>query len=874
VHLGNNVAIESTQILKAMSVLVVTFLVCFAHGTSEGSSSQLMSEVSLKTMEQVFLRSEKAHATSMEQIMSSMSSEKAWHVLEKNNLTTPALIELSQAHGKQSNLRKAATAPTGYAAVEGARKMLNEMIWVSMSKYDAEIAKCTAYYADQCAAMQACRGQIAASNYVAANSRAKILGAQSTINQMQSDVPAKKQELSKHKIKCADEKKNARARLAIVQGDIAVLTSILKMTDCKSTFVQMEKLSLRHCQDPCTKKSFIMFSQDGLEKKVSKLQSSLSHGLMQDTFKDLFQGIESINSLSLMQLDAQQTPFANKTNFSNPPIPRTMIPRDPCTDAKAGAPSSRQMAKGKGKCSLAKSPDCPRIQERFLLIQSGIKDEAENLLEEIAFMEENCKAVTDTLEAQIQDDLNRQNQAELDLADGTKMEADAGETARQTAREHDQLNGDLKRQMKTCSKNYVNSESELCALKKIRGELYKKLKGGYTAFFQDCVVSKWDPEECSKKCAGGEQKLSRNVMTHPNKGAKCLPLTALKKCNLQPCPVDCMLASWTGWSKCSAQCGGGVQQRLRDVTVAMKNGGRPCDATSQTRACNGQACEKDCELGRWTPWGQCSKDCDGGTQKRQKFIREQAEGEGKCPGRWSSKRLQYKKCNMNRCALEVGAKTLTCKQELDVILLLDGSGSLRQAGWDAEIKTAQLFVDSFASTGAQAQLAVILYSGPRTWGGVYKCFGKNTQKVDLETTCKIKTVTHFTSDMAAVKTKIKALVWPKGSTLTSLALLSAYSELTLGRKHAKSIVVAITDGRPLSYRATGLASRYIRKKARLVWVPVTSNAPLWRIRRWATRRWQENVVAVKTFADLEKPDLVTHLIANICPKPIAYAKYY
>jgi len=229
---------------------------------------------------------------------------------------------------------------------------------------------------------------------------------------------------------------------------------------------------------------------------------------------------------------------------------------------------------------------------------------------------------------------------------------------------------------------------------------------------------------------------------------------------------------------------------------------------------------------------------------------------------------------MNRCALEVGAKTLTCKQELDVILLLDGSGSLRQAGWDAEIKTAQLFVDSFASTGAQAQLAVILYSGPRTWGGVYKCFGKNTQKVDLETTCKIKTVTHFTSDMAAVKTKIKALVWPKGSTLTSLALLSAYSELTLGRKHAKSIVVAITDGRPLSYRATGLASRYIRKKARLVWVPVTSNAPLWRIRRWATRRWQENVVAVKTFADLEKPDLVTHLIANICPKPIAYAKYY
>merc|ERR1719399_971045 len=112
------------------------------------------------------------------------------------------------------------------------------------------------------------------------------------------------------------------------------------------------------------------------------------------------------------------------------------------------------------------------------------------------------------------------------------MEADAGENARQTAKQNEELNGDLKKQMKTCSQNYINYESELCALRKIRGELYKKLKGGYVAFFQDCVVSKWDPDECSKKCGGGEQKLTRNVLTHPQKGDECLPLTALKKCNV------------------------------------------------------------------------------------------------------------------------------------------------------------------------------------------------------------------------------------------------------------------------------------------------------------------------------------------------------
>jgi len=207
-----------------------------------------------------------------------------------------------------------------------------------------------------------------------------------------------------------------------------------------------------------------------------------------------------------------------------------------------------------------------------------------------------------------------------------------------------------------------------------------------------------------------------------------------------------------------------------------------------------------------------------------------------------------------------------CKEKLDIVFLLDGSGSLGAKGWKAEMKAAQTFVDVFSGTGAQANMAVILYSGPRTWGGVYKCFGRNRARVDQEKVCKIKTVTHFTNDMKKVKKQVAGLTWPKGGTLTSLALMRAKSELSLGRKDAKSIVVVITDGRPLSYRATWYASRYVRKFARLVWVPVTRYAPLRRIKRWATRRWQENVVVVKTFADLEKVDKINSVVANICPK--------
>jgi Mg-chelatase subunit ChlD len=208
---------------------------------------------------------------------------------------------------------------------------------------------------------------------------------------------------------------------------------------------------------------------------------------------------------------------------------------------------------------------------------------------------------------------------------------------------------------------------------------------------------------------------------------------------------------------------------------------------------------------------------------------------------------------------------MTCNKTLDVVLLIDGSGSLGQTGWDAEKKAAALFVDSFINGGADTQMALILFSGPSTWGGVFQCIGASSTTVSLPTVCKVTTETHFTKDLATVKTDIQNLNWPQGSTLTSVALMAAKAELSLGRSDAHSIIIVFTDGRPLSRRKTFQAAREVREAARLVWVPVTQFAPLSDIKKWATRRWQENVVVVKTFEDLEKPWVVTQIIANICP---------
>merc|ERR1740117_408831 len=233
-------------------------------------------------MGEVFFRSEAAHMQSLTSIMNGMSPTKAKQVLEKSNMATPALMQATDlALGKNNiHLRKQ---PKGYSGIDGARKLLNDMIYESMTKYDAEIAKGTEYYSLQCAAMEACRGQIAASNYIAANSRMLILDSQATINKCEIDIPTMKLELKQHNLKCKHELLKLNTRLKIVMGDIAVMTMILEMTDCEKKLLQMKSFALLHCTDQCTKKSFIEFNHDGLQKKVAQL----SHLLLQTIVVEL-----------------------------------------------------------------------------------------------------------------------------------------------------------------------------------------------------------------------------------------------------------------------------------------------------------------------------------------------------------------------------------------------------------------------------------------------------------------------------------------------------------------------------------------------------------------------------------------------------------
>jgi len=807
---------------------------------------------SIAEMASVFKRSDDAHVHSMDEISASLTLPKAMDVLSHSSFSK----RIASLLGSGKNLRSSnINVANGFGGLDGARKLLNDMIYESMEKYDKEIAKCTDYYAKQCALMEVARGQISSANFIAASSRGLILDAQYNIEKTKVSIPETKQELKDHNANCKSELKALNKKLKAVMGDIAVMTMILKMSDCdaKKLLQQDGKMQLLRCEDQCTKKHFVTFSGSELQSQVNQLHA-------QDRLAEIFSDLEDDDD----EPDWSLLQNKSKTSFNNPPVPRTKVPANPCTDPNKGAPSAED--KRAAKCTLKKSPQCYKLQGRFLQIQAEIADQRDELMEQIQNREDECAEIKKSLETSIENDKSLLSSSQTKLAQATEKEASAGETGRQVAKENEGYNNDLVKQMKICSTNYINFETELCALRKIRGDLFKKMKPGHPGFFQDCELSKWTPEACTKKCEKGEQKLIRSVLQHPNGGSKCLPLTAKKACNHQPCPVDCVLKQWGGWSKCSSKCGGGLANRVRDVTTPMAHDGKPCGELTESKQCNVEACEKDCVLHEWTKWTACTKDCDGGTNKRVRMVKEPSEGSGKCAGQWEKARLEYKPCAQHRCKVPAG-EVLKCNKTLDVVLLLDGTPKSGKSGWKAEVTAATQLVGAFTGPGitAKPSIALIHYTGPRTWSGVSKCTGKSTKKVDMEKVCKITLVQHFTEDMKKVKAKINGMSFTPGSKLLSLALMTVKAELALGRKTARTVVIVFIDGHPLSYRKTKLTSREIRKKARLVYVPTVKFSPLADLKKWASRRWQENIVKAADEKELAKPDTGTHIIANICP---------
>jgi len=165
---------------------------------------------------------------------------------------------------------------------------------------------------------------------------------------------------------------------------------------------------------------------------------------------------------------------------------------------------------------------------------------------------------------------------------------------------------------------------------------------------QDCKVSQWTPMyECSKTCGGGIQVYRRIIVKGAvMNGAACPGLLRQEACNTAACPVDCVVAPFGMWSKCTTACGGGSSKRTRTVVAEAQFGGRKCPHLAMTKQCNNHACPKPCQVAAWSKWStKCSRSCGSGVIFRKRQVQVPPELGGKpCPAL-----VDYLHCNTKAC---------------------------------------------------------------------------------------------------------------------------------------------------------------------------------------------------------------------------------
>ncbi|XP_023931784.1 uncharacterized protein LOC106153735 isoform X3 [Lingula anatina] len=157
---------------------------------------------------------------------------------------------------------------------------------------------------------------------------------------------------------------------------------------------------------------------------------------------------------------------------------------------------------------------------------------------------------------------------------------------------------------------------------------------------------------CSVTCGIGQQSRAR-VCDNPapaNGGTTC-PGNRIdtQNCSITGCPADGNWGSWTPWSSCPVTCGGGTQTRTRQCdNPAPSNGGNPCFGSgSESQQCNTQGCPVNGNWGSWSSWTTCPVNCGGGSQARTRSCSNPAPSNGgaSCPG----ERTQFQQCNTQAC---------------------------------------------------------------------------------------------------------------------------------------------------------------------------------------------------------------------------------
>jgi len=528
-------------------------------------------------------------------------------------------------------------------------------------------------------------------------------------------------------------------------------------------------------------------------------------------------------------------------------------------------------------CNPDATPDCALLHDKLSLMWGEFKDTVDELTMEMMENEMTFEEVKDNFNGQIR--LLAKSKARFAqlLAEArANLAADRSEM-----KSKDQQKSKLDRQyyayMKKCKKRIQwIMYQDMCAIKIVRNAVMENSTVCPSDKIQDCSMDAWIPEQCSVSCddscdpsdpfkCGGWQKMTRSTIV-PNDecGIKCPVSEKFKRCGQYKCPVNCAMSMWSGWSKCTAECEGGLQGHTRDIRMKPKNGGEQCNTVGESRPCNTQSCDRDCKLNRWTRWSPCSVACGGGFQEQFRHVLIPTRGEGKCEKEGSGKRYDMQECNTQACNGDE-----ICIAYQDLIVAVDGSGSVREAGFDILKKYTAALMDRYQTEyfGDDAmKIGVVLFgNGIIMPDGVTVSPAINAQKL--------------TFDMDAVHAAVEGMPWKKGFSNMAQAFAMAEDMFTKGsRRGAQSSVLTITDGKPsMNFMTNEMVEQLADKNIMRYFVLVSDEGPqsdhMQVMKKWASQPWETNVVHVQGM-DLLDADMeywAERALTKFCPESFSPA---
>jgi hypothetical protein len=682
----------------------------------------------------------------------------------------------------------------------------------------------------------------------------KRVDANEAINSLDATRLSVEDELQKATLDFTTERLANEAELTIRTNDLAVFNFILEIVRCQgsSALVQTNssvKMLSGETVQPLKVCSLsdddlsIHFNDAKIQAKFERMMTPSARKAIQEALGQVPPVAKHLGLLqgrhrhsAALHLERRQDP-----ETTAPPMPNTTTPAVPTFTAETLPVVEEPDPAGQWKKCTDGRPNCGLLHDTMSIQWGKFKD----LVDELTFeMRKNADAFEE-----LKENLNMQltvlsdaktKSMELLAETISGINAATEESSEKDTQSHD-LERAYKKKMAECKAQVEEILfTNICAVRKVRNAVATYSTVAPPAKISDCDFSDWIAEECSVDCddacpqsdpyaCGGWQTLTRDVVVQPNAyGIACPPLETQKKCNQFKCPVDCVLSEWSGWAKCTKDCEGGVQGKTRSILTKAKNGGESCDSGSEMRSCNTGSCDRDCSLMPWTEWSPCSMACGGGHQERIRTVTVPIRGQGKCPARKHPDRLEERECNTMDC---VGDEV--CIADMDLLILIDSSGSLKESGYEV--------VRDFAAN-LTARYKGMYYGKPMMQVGVI-LFGNGRVMPD-GTVAPAINVQGLTSDMAIVRERILETTWQRGLTNMAQAFTEADTMLQQGgRAEAQSAVLVISDGKySFAFRTEQQVQKLKDKNVQIFMAPVADakDDNLETIKKWASQPWETN----------------------------------